>query len=166
MPTAAASAPEASLASAIPIEAGLLYLLPGRLDGLDRQTDPSVDAGIAGNAELARLARSFATAIYVDPSSGQFAYVSLVRLNQALSDAAYRDYRDSFDEAACSQAGGRTGTATSGIAGRDVEIGHCAGGLLTYHLRLDGPIVVSISSLGDRRLGEKLVAGLGNPGPS
>jgi hypothetical protein len=155
-----------TLASPIPVEPGLLDLLPGTIDGVDRQTDASVDAGIAGDPDLAAIAKSFATALYVASTSGEFAYVSLVRLRQPLGTEAYRDYRESFDQAACSQAGGRTGTATGNFGGRSFEIGRCAGGLLTYHLALDDPIIVSISSLGERRLGEKIAGSLANPGPS
>jgi hypothetical protein len=164
--SSASSPPRATLASPIPVEQGLVDLLPASVDGLDRQSDASVDAGIARDPDLAAIARSFATALYVNPPSGEFAYVSLVRLSRPLENEAYRDYRDSFDQAACAQAGGRTGTATGTLGGRSVDIGHCAGGLLTYHLSLDGPIVVSISSLGDRRLGERIIGALGDPTPS
>jgi hypothetical protein len=164
-PTGTAS-PLGSVSSPIPIDPGLLDLAPATLDGLDRQTDPTVDAGIARDPDLASLASSFATGLYIDPATGNFAYVSIVRLGHPLSDEAYRDYRDSFDEAACRQAGGKTGTASASIGGRQVDIGSCAGGVRTYHAKLaDRSIIASISSFGDRRLGEKLVADLRDPAP-
>jgi hypothetical protein len=159
--------PAGSLASPIPVDTGLLDLIPATLDGLSRQTDVAVDARIARDPDLAALATSFATALYIDPASGNFAYVSLVRLAHPLADEAYRDYRDSFDEAACSQAGGKTGTASATLGGRSVDIGSCAGGVHTYHALLpEESVIASVSSLGDRRLGEKLMTQLANPGAS
>jgi hypothetical protein len=59
---------------------------------------------------------------------------------------------------ACAQAGGVTGHAQSKIQGRMVFIGSCANGAYTYHTRLgDGGIVLSLTSIGPSRLGEKLL---------
>ena len=162
----AADATASPIGSAIPVDTGLLESLPRSLDGLERQTDPSVDTTIARDANLAMLARSFATALYIDPKSGDFAYVSLVRLAQTLSEEAYRDYRDSFDEAACAQAGGRSGTAIATLGGRQVDIGTCAGGVTTYHTLLDDGVILAVSALGQRKLGEKVLASLAPPGSS
>jgi hypothetical protein len=151
----------ALLASPIPTDAAMLELLPSSLDGLDRQTDSSVDAGIAADPDLARLARSFATALYIDPTTGEFAYVSVVRLQKPLSESASTSYRTSFDEAACSQAGGLQRIAEATIGQHKTWIGTCAGGVRTYHLELSaGAMIVSISEAGERRLGERLIEGL------
>jgi hypothetical protein len=150
------------LASPIPVESGLLDRLPQTIDGLERQTDPSVDASIASDPNLARLARSFATALYIDATTGQFAYVSLVRLNERLAAASAASYRESFDEAACSQAGGLARTAEATIGEHRTFIGTCGGGVRTYHVELaDGGIILSVSETGERRLAEKLIRGLG-----
>jgi hypothetical protein len=47
--------------------------------------------------------------------------------------------------------------------GRTVFIGGCAGGAFTYHVRLDGGIVVSLTAVGPARLGERLAADVGVP---
>jgi hypothetical protein len=47
------------------------------------------------------------------------------------------------------------------LGGGTVYIGSCAAGVLTYHTRLIAAgIVISGHALGDRRLGEKIMAGL------
>jgi hypothetical protein len=136
-------------------------MLPSKLDGLDRQVDASVNASIATDANLARLARSFATALYIDPTTSEFAYVSVVRLRDRLSAAVSRSYRDSFDAAACSQAGGLARTAEATIGSHMTYIGTCAGGVRTHHVELeDGSMIISVSEAGDRRLAERLIEGL------
>jgi hypothetical protein len=115
-------------------------------------TDPGLVASVA------RMAQAYV----VDPSTGDFAYASVIALRPGIfDDPFYRAWRDSFDEGACSQAGGVSGRAETTLGGRTVAIGRCAGGVVTYHVHLDGPdVIVSISSLGESRLGEKLVQGL------
>ena len=77
------------------------------------------------------------------------------------SDDYYRSWRETFDQGACSQAGGVAGSAETTIAGHTSFIGHCTGGVLTYHAYLaSGDVIVSVTSLGDRRLGERIVEGL------
>jgi hypothetical protein len=102
------------------------------------------------------------TALYIDPPSGQFAYAAVVRLATGdLTDAQFRDWRDTFDAGACAQAGGVGGHAEATIGGHDTYIGTCTGGLTTYHTILESRgLLVSISAVGDRRLGEKLVSAL------
>jgi hypothetical protein len=42
--------------------------------------------------------------------------------------------------------------------GRTVYIGSCSGGAFTYHVRVgQGAIIVSATSIGSRRLGEKVM---------
>lgn len=155
--TAAASAPAVA---SIVVDSSLVELLPPTLDGLDRQVDSSVDAAAFADPGLAAIASAAASALYVDPASGQFAFATIVRLRAAsIDEASFRDYRDSFDRGACSQAGGVTGNAEAQLGGRTTYIGACAGGVFTYHTLLPAAgAILSISSAGDRRLGEKLAA--------
>jgi hypothetical protein len=79
----------------------------------------------------------------------------------AWSEAWFRDWRESYDEGACGQAGGVAGTAEAQLGGRTVFIGTCAGGLRTYHAWLEGRgLLVSAFSVGEGRYGERLMAGL------
>ena len=78
-----------------------------------------------------------------------------------ISDAQFRAWRDTFDAGACPQAGGVSGHAEATIGGRTSYIGTCAGGLTTYHTLIAGAgLLVSVSSVGEHRLGEQVIAGL------
>jgi hypothetical protein len=161
-PSAEASA---AVASPIPWDDALIGILPHDVDGLVVSPDRETAASLAGDPELTEVARGLVYALAVDPTTDAFALASVVRFAPGiLDDEFYRDWRDSFDEGACSQAGGVAGHAQAEIAGRPTFIGTCAGGLHTYHVSMpaDG-IVVSVSSFGEGRLGELLVAGLQDP---
>lgn len=161
------AAPSASLtapvrAVPVPVDPSLLAFLPATLGGLARQADPQVDAGLATSPGLANVARSFATAVYIDPATGDFAYASVVRLRTGtIDEATYRDWRDTFDAGACEQAGGVARRAETEVNGRQTFVATCAEGVRTYHVVLVAPgLLVSVSSLGQRLLGEQLITGL------
>ena len=147
---------------AIAVDPGLLDVLPAQLDSLDRQHDPTIDAGAFADPSLPGIATGGVTALYIDPPTGQFAYAAVIRLASGdLTDAQFRDWRDTFDAGACAQAGGVGGHAEATIGGHDTFIGTCTGGLTTYHTLLASRgLLVSISAVGDRRLGEQLVSKL------
>jgi hypothetical protein len=149
--------------SGLPIDPSLLDVLPATLAGFDRQTDPDVDARAFADPALQAIGTAGASAIYVAPTSGDFAYATLIRLiGGRIADASFRSYRDSFDAGACSQAGGVSGNAEATIAGRRTYIGSCAGGLHTYHAVLaHAGVLLSISSAGDAQLGQRLVSAAG-----
>jgi hypothetical protein len=139
----------------------LIAALPPVVAGLAAQPDPARDAELVGAAELAKVASGLATALYIDPTLGDFAYATVVRLRDGgLDEATFADWRASFDEGACSQAGGVDGHAEAVIGGRRTFIGTCAGGVRTYHTLVEGGLLVSVSSLGDAMLGEQVIAGL------
>jgi hypothetical protein len=166
-PPSAAATIEASVpaSSPIPWDDGLLAILPSEVDGLVVSPDRETAASVAADRDLASVARGLVYAVAIDPATDAFALASIVRFApDVLDDAFYRDWRDSFDEGACSQAGGVTGHAEAELGGRPTDIGTCAGGLHTYHVAMPtDDIVVSVSALGERRLGELLVAGLRDP---
>lgn len=162
---ASASRPPGTLSasavgSGLAVDPALLELLPPTLSGLDRQTDPDVDAQAFADPALRSIGTAGASALYADPSSGDFAYVTLIRLvGGRIANSAFRDYRDSFDAGACSQAGGVSGNAETTLGGRQTFIGSCGGGLLTYHALIPtAGVLLSISSGGDRHLGEQLAS--------
>jgi hypothetical protein len=157
--------PSAAVSSPIPWDDALIGILPPNVDGLVVAPDRETAASLAGDPELAAVARGLVYALAVDPTTDAFALASVVRFEPGvLDDGFYRDWRDSFDEGACSQAGGVAGNAQAEIAGRPTFIGTCAGGLHTYHVAMpeDG-IVVSVSSFGEPALGELVIAGLRDP---
>ena len=112
----------------------------------------------AGGGSVDRLASAFVASA----DGTNWAYASIIALKVgAFNEPFYRDWRDTFDRGACSQAGGVTGSAQTSIGGRLVFIGRCAGGLLTYHAYLPGTnLLISISALGPERYGERVVQGL------
>jgi len=160
-PTASATE-EASPGGLVAIDASLLTVLPPAVDGILLNESPEGEAEALRDPALAGVATRMAAALALDPASGEFVYAVVVAVRPgALDDEAYRDWRDSFDEGACSQAGGVVGRAEAEIGGRTVHIGSCAGGVLTYHVWLREPgLLVSASAVGERRLGERLVQGL------
>ena len=148
------------VASTVPIDPTLLDLLPSAVAGLPVVAVP--DPTGTDDPGLVESVERMAQAMVIDPATDEFAYASVIVTRPGLLDDAYfRSWRDSFDEGACSQAGGVAGHAQATIGGRTAYVGTCTGGVLTYHVRLDDlDAIVSVSSLGDSRLGEQLVAGL------
>jgi hypothetical protein len=144
----------------VPIDPTLLDVLPATVSGLPVAVVP--DPSGTDDPGLIESVDRMVQAVVVDPSSDAFAYASVIVLKPGVFDAGFfRSWRDSFDEGACSQAGGVTGHAEAAIAGRTTYIGRCEGGVLTYHVRLDDrDAIVSVSALGDSRLGEQLVEGI------
>jgi hypothetical protein len=138
----------------------LLEVLPESIDGvpiaLEAQafTDAAADPAFAGSIEAAAFAvlvdgGDLASGVVARPVPGHF------------SEAFFRDWRDTYNEGACAQAGGVAANAEAELGGRTVYIATCAGGLRTYHAYLEEPgLVVSLLSLGERRFGEQLMAGI------
>ena len=148
--------------SPVPFVDDLLAFLPATVDGIALTPDPETGATLAADPDLAGVAAGLAYAVAIDSAAEEFAVASVVRFEPGVLDEAFfRDWRDSFDEGACSQAGGVGGHAEAEIGGQRTFIGSCVGGLLTYHVVLeDRDVIVSVSSLGEGRLGEKVIAGL------
>lgn len=172
-PAATAEGPSSSAAAAtgspstdaVQVDPALLAFVPSAVDGVPLSFDPETSATIAGDPSVAPDATSLAVGLAVVPGASaadDLAVVSVVRLRDpARDDNWFRDWRDTYDQAACGQAGGVVGNAEAQIGGGTVFIGSCAGGVRTYHTRLVAAgIVVSITALGSRRFGEKVMAGL------
>lgn len=167
-PPATAEGPSPSAApsgAAVQVDAALLGFVPAAVDGVPLTFDPGTSATIAADPSVAPDAASLAVALAIVPGASaadDLAVVSVVRLRDPAKDEAwFRDWRDTYDQAACGPAGGVVGNAEAEIGGGTVYIGSCAGGVRTYHTRLAAAgIVVSITALGSRRLGEKVMAGL------
>jgi hypothetical protein len=140
----------------------LLDHLPAAVDGLPVQRSPASDAIVLSDPTVLAYADAAITGLAIDPAAGEFVHATLVQLRPGVfSDGFFRDWRDTFDGAVCSQAGGVRGHAEATIGGRQTFIGSCQDAVRTYHVWLArSGLLVSISSVGQRRLGEKLVAGL------
>lgn len=128
---------------------------------------PALDtaAQIAADPSLASEVEAVAVALAVSAGSSaaeDLVIASVVRLRPDIFDETFfRGWRDTYDAAACEPAGGVRGNAESEIDGRQVFIGSCVDGVLTYHLRYGEDVIVSLTSLGERRFGELVVKNLG-----
>jgi hypothetical protein len=138
----------------------LIAVLPADVDGqpvvLESQAfaDAIADPAFAANVEAA----AFGVVVAGDELSSAMVARPVPG---AWSEAWFRDWRESYDEGACGQAGGVAGNAEAQLGGRTVFIGTCAGGLRTYHAWLaERGLLVSAFSVGEGRYGEQLMAGL------
>jgi hypothetical protein len=176
-----AAAPSASLAVSLPtgasqsasippasglgveVDPGLLAFIPGGGNGLDLTYDEETTKQVAADPGLAKDAVGLAIALFTVTGApvpaSDLAVVSVVHLRDpSIGEEGYRNWRDSYDESACASAGGVAGHAQATMSGRVVYIGSCSGGVLTYHVRLgQGAIVVSATSIGPMRLGERVM---------
>ncbi len=166
VPSAASAAlPPPSVAaspapSGVAPDAALLDLLPAEVEGREvileepAFAEAATDPAFAANVDRAAF---FVVVDEADLASGVVAHLR----PGVYSDAFFRDWRDSYDEGACGQAGGVAGNAEAELGGRTVHITSCAGGLLVYHAYLpEGDVAVSVISVGESRFGEQLMAGL------
>jgi hypothetical protein len=157
----------ASPGRTVAADPSLLSRLPATVARITLAFDPETTASVAAEPGLGRDLSALAIAIAVAPgsssasgaSSSDLVVASVIRARgDPITEGWYRSWRDSYDEAACASAGGVSGHAQATMHERTVFIGSCAGGALTYHVRLAGePIVVSATSVGPMRLGEKLM---------
>jgi hypothetical protein len=148
--------------SGVVIDSRLLDVLPEAVDGFELVESPEAELAALEDPQLPAVAASIAAGIAVDAAGGEFVYAIVVALIPGVMDAnVFRDWRDSFDEGACSQADGVVGHAETEIGGRTVYIGTCVGDLRTYHVWLEAQeVLISASAVGERRLGERLVENL------
>jgi hypothetical protein len=165
-PTSPPATPTPSTGLTIESDPALFAVIGGSSDGLNFVFDPDTTARVAADPDLARSAVAVAIGLYT--VTGQqpvqdFAIVSVVQLRDpSVGDDWFRSYRDSYDEAACAQAGGVDRHSEATIGTNRVFIGGCGGGAFTYHVRLETRgIVVSITAAGPARLGERLAGDVG-----
>ena len=145
------------------VDSSLLEVLPADVDGLPITESPEAETQALTDPALGEVAEAIAAGFAIDAATSDFVYGVVIRLRDGvMGDERFRDWRDSYDEGACSQAGGVVGHAQAEIEGRTVYIGTCDGGVRTYHVWLaEQNLIVSASAVGEeRRLGEKLVEGL------
>ncbi|HET9522339.1 MAG TPA: hypothetical protein VFO73_14920 [Candidatus Limnocylindrales bacterium] len=151
--------------SGITIDPGLLSIVPAAIDGVAVTADLETAAQIAADPALAGDVEALAVGLAVGPGSSgaeDLAIVNVIRLRDGVfGEAFFRDWRDTYDEAACEPAGGVAGHAQARLDDRLVYIGSCTGGAFTHHVALEADaIIVSVTSVGARRFGEQVVSNL------
>lgn len=154
--------PLGSTAPPVAIDDSLAALLPATVDGLPVTRATETETAAKGSAVLGAQASGFAAAQVISGEGSDLAIVSVIRLKPA-TDAAgfFRDYRPSYDTAACGPAGGVSSTEVRTIGGRTVQATLCAEGATAYHVLLDdGRIIVSVLEAGTKGYGTTLLEGL------
>lgn len=157
----ASTAPSASAATVL-VDPDLLDVLPAAPPGVTLTFDPQTSADVAAEPGLAEDVESLAIGLYASAGTASvgpdLAIVNVVRLRDpAEDDDWFRDWRDSYDDAACANAGGVERRAETILGGRTFFVASCGGGAFTYHVRVgDGGSVISLTSIGPGRLGEEL----------
>ena len=163
-PAPPSKAPSASVSAGILFDEGLLAALPREVDGITLEAVPEAARQIAADPNLRRDAVGVAVGMFagLTATSEDFAVASVVELGEGVFDEDFfASWRDSYDESACEPAGGVSRRAETLIAGRAVFVATCAQGARTYHVHLVGPDrIVSITSIGERNLGEQIVSDL------
>ena len=151
--------------SPVTLDPTLLAFLPESVNGIPLAESVDEATQALSDESLPRIATSVDAAVAVDTASGNLVYAWVVRLRpDRFSDEIYRQWRDSYDEGACSAAGGATGNAEATIDDRTVFITSCAQGLRAYHTWLqDEGILISASAIGDGKFGELLMDNLRVP---
>lgn len=141
----------------------LLAVLPPTVDGLALVPIPEAVPEAAADPTVAAVVDRMAFAVAVDPNSGDQVVALVAHLRtESLDAGGFRAWRDSFDRGVCERAGGIGGHAELTLGGRQIDVGICTEGVRTYHALLaNRGLVVSAQSVGERRLGEQLMAVLG-----
>lgn len=119
----------------------------------DPSLDPAVDTLATGLYRLRDAA----------PDSPDFAIVNVVHLRGPQTDENwFRSWRDTYDAAACAQAGGVVRRSETAVRDLTIYVGSCAGGAFTYHAVLnEGNVILSMTSVGPARIGQAVVERLG-----
>lgn len=142
------------------IDDSLLAVLPATVDGVPVQAETAGIADALADPAFVANVQAAAFATVVDASDLASGVVARLRAG-VYSDAFFRDWRDTYNQGACNQAGGVVGTVEAQLGGRTVYVTSCVGGLRVYHAYLASRgIVISFISVGDRSFGELLMQGL------
>ena len=151
--------------SPVVVDATLLAFLPQDVNGsaVTESIDEATNA--ISNPDLPKIASAVDAAVAVDGGHSNLVYALVVRLLPGkLTDAIYRQWRDSYDQGACADAGGIVGRAETTIDSRTVSITSCVQGIRVYHVWLNEPgILISAWAIGDGKFGELLMDNLRLP---
>ena len=144
----------------------VLAYLPASIDGTPVVEALDEAAVALSNPAVADFASAVDAAVAVDTGNGNLVSAYVVRVKpETFTADIFRQWRDSFDESACTAAGGVVGRAQAEIGGRNAYVTSCVAALRTYHLFIEEEdILISASSIGEGRFGEKLLAGVRVPG--
>jgi hypothetical protein len=164
-PAAATQSPAPSATSdAIVVDEDLLRILPEQVAGVPIEPSPETAGAMIADRELRRTASGLMVGMAIEPGASgadDLAVATIIKLRPGVfNDAFFTGWRGAYDGAACAQAGGIASHDQRTIGAHQVDVTLCTGGAQTYHVHLDGDVIVSITAAGDRRFGELVLAGL------
>ena len=146
--------------ASVTLDPSLLAVLPASVGGVAIAQEPASFAEALKDPGFVASVDRAVFAVAVDGSDLVSGVVAHLRPG-VYSDRFYTDWRATYDEGACASAGGVVGHAESTLGARTVYVTTCGGGLRVLHAYLPGPgVLVSLFSLGDRRLGDQAMDGL------
>ena len=152
-------------ATPIAIDPTLLDILPASIGEIPVVEDLDVASEALLDPEITRIATGVDAAVAVDVGTGNLVTAWVVRLRDgAFGEELYRQWRASYDDGACTAAGGIVGRAQADLGGRNTHVTSCVTALRTYHFWLEEHgVLISASSIGDGRFGELLMSTLRVP---
>lgn len=174
-PATASSAPQTSPSTSplvggaaggsLVVDEGLLAILPASVAGVALQPTTDTATGMIADPGLAASASAIAVGMAIAPAdyagNEDLAVATVVQLRPGVgTDAFYAQWRADYDAAACAQAGEVASHDQQTIGSHPTEVTTCAGGATTYHTRLPGDLLVSVTAVGDRGFGDLIIAGL------
>lgn len=160
-PAPTSSARSSADAGATIVDPSLLDRLPTSIENIALTPDVETAADIAATIDAEAGLEAMAVAIY--PSVEDYAVVTVARLRPAeFNDDWFRDWRETFDEGVCRQAGGvDPGHSEIELAGSQVFRSSCVGGVVMHHVWLaESRSIVSIQGAGPLDLGRRVLEGL------
>ncbi len=166
-PSASASSTESPPPSggSVTVDPSLLSILPRDVAGALLLPAPESATEIASDPAIVSDVEAIAVALAVSAASSgseDLVIANVVRLRPDVFDETFFEgWRTTYDEAACEPAGGVLSSAEQEIDGRTVFVGSCANGGSTYHVRYGEDVIVSLTSTGEGRFGEQVMAHLG-----
>jgi hypothetical protein len=148
----------------IVVDPTLLSILPASVDGISMQAASDTATRMTQDPALAASTSALEVGAVIAAGSSRtedLAVASVIHLRPGVyTDAFYAAWRREYDEAACAPAGGVLSRSQQVIGVRSVAVTVCSQGARTYQTYLGGDVLVSVTSVGDRRLGERVMAGL------
>jgi hypothetical protein len=168
-PTAPPSTPDASLSpeaaspgstDTVVRDDTLLSILAPEVGGAPVTVEDASFDEAARDPAFAEHVDKAAFAVATTPTDLASGVVAQLRRG-LLDDTFLADWRETYNEGACAQAGGVSTNAETDLGGRTVYITTCGGGLTVYHAAIpERDVIVSLFSIGEGRFGEQLMRDL------